>query len=120
MTNNISRRGFLGVVSAFTAAVATGIKMPMAGQPTIPVQDDLLAMLRSHKVRAVEYWHECSLGKPPMITVNYVYDSEYRSDKKTPIEEFVEDKIARYSMRPVNVTTVRSHDRLSETTVVFM
>lgn len=66
-----TRRGFLGVMTAFTALAATGRAMPAStsSRPPLPVQTDMLAILKD--CRVISYEPEFSLTGPETLRVTY-------------------------------------------------
>ena len=95
---SVSRRGFLGSLTAFTAAVAGGAAMPSSRSllPPRPEQLDLESILK--ECRVLSWAREVSLDGPERLVVEYEHDP---SKPMTGFEGMVDE--LRLGMRPVLV-----------------
>ena len=95
----ISRRGFLGALAAFSAAVADGVKMPPSTSPLppLPEQEDFIDSLTDCRVR--EYNMSASYLEPSYLEVEYVYAPDA---PKSSLDEYVAG--LRKSKKPVRVS----------------
>ena len=116
MANDVSRRGFLGALTAFTAAAASGAQMvpSWSGKPALPCQSELLASLS--ECRVVEHIYSLyAFGQHPnTYTVRFVHAPD------APLTSL--DENARAHMRgmvPISVTQVRDENGRKEVTVVL-
>jgi|LauGreDrversion4_2_1035121.scaffolds.fasta_scaffold482209_2 hypothetical protein len=100
---NVTRRGFLGAIAAFTAAVASGVRMPagIAKSPPLPAQCDLLAILKDCRVES--YAHEFIVDSYARLNVTYRHAPH---EPRTTLDDLV-DK-AREGRLPISAS-VQTH-----------
>jgi hypothetical protein len=104
----VSRRGFLGALTAFTAAIASGVAMPTGTSVAFrPRQEqlDLLAILKDCRVQSYEVEH--FLDSYTRLRVVYRHSPKA---PRTSLDEFVDQE--RYKKLPINVTVTSSCDWL--------
>jgi hypothetical protein len=107
--NNVSRRGFLGALAAFTAAVASGKTMPpsIAGGSPTPEQGGIMATLKDCRVRG--YSNSFNWLEPSCFEVEYVYAPGV---PETELDRYVVERIK--GLRPVAIRDSRVGRRVCE------
>lgn len=101
-----TRRGFLGVLSAFAAAAASGVRLPSSAckTPIRAVQADLLAMLADCRAISVERCEEIGGLHKAVIQFLHAPDAP-----RTSLDDMAD--VARKNLRPISVSlTVECDD----------
>lgn len=116
MTTTVSRRGFLGALAAFTAAVASGAKMIPAssGLPALPCQTDLLASLEECRCVSTTYSLYAYGQHPNTFEATFVHSPD------APLSS--QDEFARARMKdmlPIKVTEELDDNGRKKVTVVL-
>lgn len=107
----MNRRSFLGIVTAFTAAAAAGVKMPTGAEVTAPVavtaktpavdlQDSLSEFLKSCCVTSVS--QEISATGMSVVKASYVYIDGGVGNASAGLADWLEPAIA--GKRPIHVS----------------
>lgn len=103
---NVSRRGFLGILSAFGAAVAAGRVVSSSEAAVRPIpreQADLMRILKDCRVQTYGMAH--SMAGPSRLEVQYVYAP---NAPRTSLDDFVDAH--RKNMLPVSVSITTQCD----------
>lgn len=97
-----TRRGFLGVLTAFTAFAATGRAMPAStsSRPPLPVQTDMLAIIKD--CRVISYEREFSLTGLETLRVTYRHAPK---EPRSALDLLVEEMRGKRLPVSVSVTT---------------
>lgn len=103
--NPISRRGFLGVIGAFTAAAATrAMPTSLNKSPPAPEQIDLVARLLK-ECRATSVETHCLTGDVMRCVVTYRHDPD---GPRTALDEMAAEAIA--DRRPIAASVTVTQD----------